>query len=57
MLRYLLIYYRISFAKLCNIFKNFRDIPDELKRMSQHDVLYIAEFIKRLDNSNQDGDR
>jgi len=36
--------------------KNFRDIPDELKRMSQHDVLYIAEFIKRLDNSNQDGD-
>jgi len=36
--------------------KDGREIPEELKRMSQHDVFFIAEFIKRLDNSNADGD-
>ena len=34
--------------------KDGGDIPEELKRSTQQDVMFIAEFIRRFENNTQD---
>jgi hypothetical protein len=35
--------------------QNGSDVPDELKKVSQQDVAFIAEFLQRFENNNSSG--